>query len=171
MKSIKKIKKPSKVMNQIKHKKGGLVAGKAKFGFVVADFNEYFTNMLLEGAVDTLYQFGVKPNLIDVYHVPGSFEIPLMVQKLNKKKKYDCLITLGMVIRGETRHFNHVVDAAAAGTMSAALAADIPVIHGVIAAENYDQAIDRCGGKMGHKGREAAKAAIEMTNLIQVHLA
>ena len=152
---------------QVHHIKGALQADHAKIGIVVADFNEYFTQRLLDGALDALLRFGVRPRNIDVFHTPGSFEIPLVVKRALKKRSYNAIITLGMVIKGKTRHFKHVVDAAAAGTLKAMMDSDVPVIHGVVAAENLEQAIDRTGGKFGHKGRDAAKTAIEMANLMK----
>lgn len=149
------------------HIKGSLDGRGLKIGIVVADFNEYFTARLLEGAVDTLERLGVAGSAIDVYHVPGSFEIPLAVKRILRKRRHSAIIALGVVIKGETRHFTHVVDAAASGTLKAALAQDIPVIHGVVAAESVRQAIDRTGGKMGNKGRDAARAAVEMARLVK----
>lgn len=151
--------------SKVRQWKGSLKPGNARFGIVVAEFNELFTSRLLEGALDTLLRAGVKPARIEVFKVPGSFEIPLIVQKLVAKKRYGAVITLGVVIRGETRHFAHVVDAAAQGTRQAALECGIPVIHGVVAAENLNQAMDRSGGKLGNKGRDAARAALEMADL------
>ncbi len=147
--------------------KGGLMASNARIAIIVAQFNEYFTDKLLEGALDTLMAHGVKPASIDVFYVPGSFELPLVVKRVLAKRRVDAVITLGMVIKGETRHFDHVVDESARGAMQAALESDIPVIHGVVAAEDLKQAIDRTGGKIGNKGRDAARAAIEMANLLR----
>ncbi len=144
-----------------------MAASEARIAIIVAQFNEYFTEKLLEGAVDTLTRHGVKPAAIDVYFVPGAFEIPLIVKRVLAKKRADAVITLGMVIKGKTRHFAHVVDESARGAMQAALGSDIPVIHGVVAAEDLQQAIDRTGGKVGNKGRDAARAAIEMANLLK----
>jgi 6,7-dimethyl-8-ribityllumazine synthase len=147
--------------------RGGLVASRARIAIIVAQFNEYFTNRLLDGALDTLTRHGVKPSNVDVYYVPGSFEIPIVVQRILKKRRADAVITLGMVIKGETRHFDHVVDESARGAMQAALESDIPVIHGVVSANDLKQAIDRTGGKVGNKGRDCARAAIEMANLLK----
>ena len=147
--------------------KGGLSASGARIVIIVAQFNEYFTQKLLDGALDTLIRHGVKPTSIDVYYVPGAFEIPLVVKRVLRKRRADAVITLGMVIKGRTRHFAHVVDEAARGTMQAALESDVPVIHGVVAAEDLQQAIDRTGGKIGNKGRDAARAAIETANLLK----
>ena len=110
---------------------------------------------------------GVALKFVDVIHVPGSFEIPLTVKRVLQKRKYHAIITVGVVIRGQTRHFEHVADAAASGTMTASLQSNIPVIYGVVTAENTAQAIDRIGGKMGHKGRQAVQTALEMANLLE----
>ena len=142
-------------------------AGGDRIGIIVGRFNGFFTAKLLKAAVQTLEHAGVRRSNIEVYHVPGSFEIPVVVKRLVKKKKFGALITLGVVIKGDTRHFKHVVDAAAAGTARASVDSDIPVIHGVVAAENVGQAIARTGGKLGNKGRDAALAAIEMCGLMR----
>lgn len=147
--------------------KGGLTADRARIAIIVAQFNEYFTNRLLDGALDTLARHGVKPSNIDVYYVPGSFEIPIVVKRVLKKRRADAVITLGMVIKGQTRHFDHVVDESARGAMQAALESDVPVIHGVVSANDLQQAIDRTGGKIGNKGRDCARTAIEMANLLK----
>lgn len=157
-------KQPAKKAKTIR----GTASGKGlKIAVITAEFNEYFTDKLLEGALDTFQRSGVSLSEVQVVKVPGAFEIPLVVQKLLAKKKFDAMIALGVVIRGETRHFNHVVDAASEGIMQATLEANIPVINAVIAAENTEQAIARSGGKLGNKGRDAAKAAIEMANLMK----
>lgn len=146
---------------------GGLRAGSARIAVVVAQFNGFFTEKLLAAALETLVKHGVKPRSIDVFYVPGSFEIPLVVKRILQRKRADAVITLGMVIKGETRHFNHVVDEAARGTMQASLESNIPVIHGVVAAETLQQAKDRTNGNTGNKGRDFARAAIEMANLMK----
>ncbi len=152
---------------RIRHIRGGLDRGKARIGIVVARFNEYLTSKLLEGAVDTLKRSGVRAGHIDVYHVPGSFEIPLVVKRALKKRRYNAMITLGVILKGETRHYKQISDNAARGTMEASLAHDIPVIHGVITAESFQQAVERVGGKPGHKGRESALSALEMADLMK----
>jgi len=158
---------PARKTPAVRGTRGSLIAGKARIAVIVAQFNEYFTNKLLEGALDTLTRHGVKPSNIDVYYVPGAFELPIVVKRVLKKRRADAVITLGMVIKGETRHFDHVVDESARGAMQAALESDIPVIHGVVSANDLKQAIDRTGGKVGNKGRDCARAAIEMANLLK----
>ena len=159
--------KGSAVKERVNRIRGTLHAPNARIAIVVARFNEYFTSKLLDGALDTLVRHGARPSNINVYHVPGSFEIPLVVKRILKKRRFDAVITLGMVIKGETRHFEHVVDQAARGVMQASLGSNVPVIHGVVAAGDLKQAIDRAGGKLGNKGRDAALAAIEMADLLR----
>lgn len=151
--------------NQIK---GALQANKARIGIITARFNEFFTKQIVDGAVDALLRYGVTPKNIDVIHVPGAFEVPIIVKRLLKKKRYDALLTAGVILKGDTRHWTQVSDAASDGTMQASLDSDIPVIHGVVTAESKPQAIDRLGGKLGNRGRQAAETAIEMANLVKV---
>ena len=151
-----------------RHVKGSAAsAGKARIGVVVAEFNEYFTAKLLDGALDTLKRHGVRPSNVDAFHVPGSFEIPVIVKRALKKRRSDAFITLGVILKGENRHWKEISDAAARGTLSASLGTGVPVIHGVITAETREQAVDRIGGKMGHKGRQAAQSALEMADLVR----
>lgn len=136
-------------------------------GIVVARFNSLITNSLLEGAVGTLKQYNVKDENIEVISVPGAFEIPLTAKKLAKQQKYDAIITLGAVIRGDTPHFDYVCNEVASGVTSVSLETEIPVIFGVITTNNTEQALERAGIKSGNKGADAAVAAIEMANLIE----
>lgn len=146
---------------------GDLQGEKKKFGIVVSRFNELITKKLLEGAQDRLIRSGVKETDIDVVWVPGSFEIPMAAQKLAQKKKYDAIICLGAIIRGETQHFDYIAGEAAKGIAQVALNNDIPVEFGVITSETVEQAIERSGLKKGNKGAQAAEAAIEMANLFK----
>lgn len=148
-------------------RKGAILPPREPIGIIVSDFNEFYTEKLLEGAVDTLVRVGVKRSKIDVVHVPGSFEVPITVKRMLKKRRYGAIIALGVVLKGETRHFGHVADAAARGILEASLASNVPVINAVIPAENETQAAQRIGGKLGHRGREAALAAIQMANLLR----
>ena len=149
----------------VRHIKAPLRGDKLLVGILVAEFNEYFTGKLLEGALDTLLRCGVKKRSIDVVHVPGSFEIPFFVKRLLRKRRYDAVITLGVVLKGGTRHHEQVSDAAARGTLEASLESDVPVIHGVVTAETKGQAVERLGGKLGHRGRQAAETAVLAANL------
>ncbi len=150
-----------------KARAGKLTPPREPIGIVVSDFNEFYTAKLLEGALDTLVRAGVPRSRIDVVRVPGSFEIPLVVKRMLKKRRYGAIIALGVILKGETRHFDHVADAASRGILQASLSSDVPVINAVIPAENESQAAQRIGGKLGHRGRDAALNAIQMANLLR----
>lgn len=138
-----------------------------RFGIVVSRFNEYLTRQLLEGATETLMGHGAKFSDIHVLHVPGAFEIPLTAQKLVKSRNVDAVITLAVVIQGETKHFDQVVNETARGLRELSQTAEVPVILGMIPAKNVEQAIERVGIKQMNKGREWALSAIEMANLMR----
>jgi 6,7-dimethyl-8-ribityllumazine synthase len=153
-------------------KMGGLFEGKLlgkglKFGLVVSRFNDFFSQKLLEGAKDALIRHGVNEADIDVAWVPGSFEIPLIAQKMAGAKKYDAIVCLGAVIRGATPHFDYIAAEVSKGIARVSLETGIPVMNGVITTENLEQAIERSGTKAGNKGFEAAVGAIEMANLLK----
>lgn len=147
--------------------KGHFDASKKSFGIVVSEFNEYLTNQLLDGALDTLTRHGANEKDIHVVYVPGAFELPLAVRKLLSVRKLHAVITLAVVIRGETKHFDQVVVETAQGLREISEKTRVPVIMGMIPAENVEQAITRVGIKHTNKGREWAQAAIEMANLIK----
>ncbi len=151
----------------VKTIEGQLIAKGKKFAIVISRFNDFISKRLLEGAVDTLIRHGAKESEIESVWVPGSFEIPLIANKLARSKKYDAVICLGTVIRGSTPHFEYVASEAAKGVAKVSLDTGIPVIFGVITAENLEQAIERAGTKDGNKGRDAAVSAIEMANLLE----
>jgi len=134
---------------------------------VVARFNELVTRALLAGAQDGLARHGVDPEGVDVAWVPGSFEIPLTARKLAESGRYQAVICLGAVIRGETPHFDHVANQASSGIGRVALDTGVPVIFGVLTADTLEQAMERAGGKVGNKGYDAAVDAIEMANLMR----
>ncbi|WP_174615906.1 6,7-dimethyl-8-ribityllumazine synthase [Virgibacillus ihumii] len=144
---------------------GNLVGTDLKIGVVVARFNDFITNRLLDGATGTLKRHGVKEENIDVAWVPGAFEIPLIAQKMANSGNYDAVITLGTVIRGSTPHFDYVCNEAAKGVSNASMQSGKPVIFGIITTETIEQAIERAGTKAGNKGADAAVAAIETANL------
>jgi 6,7-dimethyl-8-ribityllumazine synthase len=133
-----------------------------RFGIVVSEWNDTVTNALLQGAMETLIEIGVQKTDIIVNYVPGTFELAFGAQRLAQLNDIDSVITLGCVIQGETRHFDFICDAAANGIMEVGLRYDKPVIFGVLTTENQQQALDRCGGKHGNKGAEAAITAIKM---------
>jgi 6,7-dimethyl-8-ribityllumazine synthase len=146
---------------------GNLIGKGLKFGIVVSRFNEFFSSKLLDGAKDALNRHGVLETDIEVAWTPGSFEIPLIAQKMAKSKKYDAVICLGAVIRGGTPHFDYIASEVAKGIAKVGLETGVPVIFGVITTDTLEQAIERSGTKDGNKGSDAAVSAIEMANLIK----
>ncbi len=145
---------------------GSLQGTGRKLGIVVARFNSFIAEKLLEGAVDSLVRSGVNDDDIDVARVPGAFEIPLVAQKMAKSGRYDAVIVLGAVIRGATPHFDYVAGEVAKGTAQVMLDSGVPVLFGVLTTESIEQAIERAGTKAGNKGSDVAVAALEMINLL-----
>ncbi len=145
---------------------GNLRADGKKFAIVVARFNSFICEKLLEGALDTLLRSGVLSSDIDVARVPGAMEIPLIAKKMASSQKYDAVICLGAVIRGATPHFDVVVNEVSKGSAQVGLETGVPVLFGVLTTETIEQAIERSGTKAGNKGSDVAVAAIEMANLI-----
>jgi 6,7-dimethyl-8-ribityllumazine synthase len=145
---------------------GNLVAKEVKIGIVAGRFNEFITSKLLSGAQDALVRHDVKDDNIDVAWVPGAFEIPLIADKMAKSGKYDAVICLGAVIRGNTSHYDYVCSEVSKGIAHVSLESGIPVMFGVVTTENIEQAIERAGTKAGNKGFDVAVGAIEMINLI-----
>lgn len=145
---------------------GRLDASGKTFALVVARFNDFVTGKLLEGAVDTLVRMGADEAGIRVVWVPGAFEIPVAAARLAKSGKYDAVVCLGTVIRGQTPHFEYVAGQCAQGIAAIARQSGVPTIMGVLTTETMEQAVDRAGGKMGNKGAEAAQAAVEMVDLL-----
>jgi 6,7-dimethyl-8-ribityllumazine synthase len=137
-----------------------------RFALIAGRFNAFVVEHLVAGAEDTLRRHGVAEDAIDLIRVPGSFEIPLVAQKLASSAQYAAIICLGAVIRGDTGHYDHVAGEAAKGIAQAALATGIPVIFGILTCDTLEQAINRAGAKAGNKGGEAALTAIEMVNLL-----
>jgi 6,7-dimethyl-8-ribityllumazine synthase len=150
----------------VKILEGALVAKGKRFGVVVSRFNDFITKKLLESCLDTLTRHGAKDSEIEVAWVPGAFEMPFIAKKMASSKKYDAIICLGTVIRGETPHFDFVASEVAKGVAKVGLDANVPTIFGVITADNMEQAISRAGAKAGNKGKDAALSAIEMVNLL-----
>ena len=146
---------------------GTLIGKGLKFGLVISRFNEFFTQKLLEGAQDALLRHGVSEEDIDIAWTPGSFEIPLIAQKMAQSKKYDAVICLAAVIRGGTPHFEYISAEVTKGIAKVNLDSGIPVIYGVITTDTLEQAIERSGTKAGNKGFNAAVSAIEMANLVK----
>ena len=150
-------------------KEGKLWGQGFHFGIVLSRFNDFISKHLLTGAIDMLKRHGVQEENISVYKVPGSFEIPLICKKLAISKKYDAVIALGAVIRGDTPHFDYIANEVSKGVAKASFDTGVPVIFGVLTTETIEQAIERSGLKTGNKGAEAALNAIEMVNLIKEH--
>ena len=145
----------------------GLAAKGKKFAIVVARFNSFIVESLLEGAVDTLKRVGdVADGDITVVRIPGAFELPLAVQKVAQSGKYDAVIALGAVIRGGTPHFEYVAGECVKGIAQVSMQYSVPVAFGVLTVESIEQAIERAGTKMGNKGGEAAMSALEMVNVL-----
>lgn len=136
-----------------------------KVAVVASRFNEFITKELIGGAEDTLLRHNVNTNDIDLYRVPGAFEIPSVCNKVAKSGKYDVIIALGAVIRGSTPHFDYVAAEVSKGVASVSMMCNIPVIFGVLTTDTIEQAVERAGTKAGNKGSDAALAALEMVNL------
>ena len=147
---------------------GQLVADNEKFCIILSRFNDFIGSKLLSGAIDELIRHGVSDENIDVVKVPGAFEIPIAAQKFAKSGRYNAIITLGAVIKGSTSHYEYVCAEVSKGVAQVSLQTGIPVIFGVLTTDNIEQAIERAGTKAGNKGSDAAKAAIEMANLMKL---
>ncbi|HZS13055.1 MAG TPA: 6,7-dimethyl-8-ribityllumazine synthase [Candidatus Dormibacteraeota bacterium] len=146
---------------------GRLDATGMRLGIVVARFNDFVAQRLLDGAVDTLVRHGADEDDLTVVWVPGSFEIPMAAQELATGGRVDAVVCLGVVVRGETPHFDFVAGEAAKGVGAVGLQTRVPVSFGVVTTETMEQAIDRAGGKHGNKGADAALAAVEMVSLLR----
>jgi 6,7-dimethyl-8-ribityllumazine synthase len=144
---------------------GALAAAGFRFGIVVSRFNSFITERLLSGAVDALERAGASSKDVDVVHVPGAFELPLVAKKLAATGKYDALVAVGCVIRGETSHYDYVCSETSRGVQLAQMDTGIPIMFCVLTCDTLEQAIDRAGLKGGNKGFEAGLAAIEMSHL------
>ena len=138
-----------------------------RVGVAVARFNDFVTRPLLTGALETLARHGVQDAAISVAWVPGAFELPVIAKALAQSGRYDAVICLGAVIRGETDHYEMVAGQAAGGIAAVGLETGVPAIFGVLTADNMDQAVNRAGGKAGNIGSNAAAAAIETARLLQ----
>ena len=146
---------------------GKVVAEGIRVGIVASRFNEFITNKLVGGALDGLKRHNVDEAQVDVAWVPGAFEIPLIASKMAKSGKYDAVICVGAVIRGNTSHYDYVCNEVSKGLASVSLDSGIPVLFGILTTENIEQAIERAGTKAGNKGYDCALSAIEMVNLIR----
>jgi 6,7-dimethyl-8-ribityllumazine synthase len=146
---------------------GKLSAKGFKFGIVVSRFNDFICDRLLSGALDVLMRNGAEEGNVEIFKVPGAFEIPQAARKLVLAKKYDAVICLGAVIRGATPHFDYIAAEVSKGVAMIGLESEIPVTFGVLTTDTLEQAIERAGSKAGNKGWDAALAAVEMASLYQ----
>ena len=157
------------IMKEINLLEGKVVAPEGmKVGIVASRFNEIIVNKLLGGAVDGLVRHGVDEQNITAAWVPGAFEIPVIAKKMAESGKYDAVICLGCVIRGQTSHYDYVCNEVSTGIAQVSMAAGVPAMFGIVTTENIDQAIARAGSKAGNKGYDCALGAIEMVNLIKM---
>lgn len=136
-----------------------------RFAIIASRWNDFITARLVEGAIDALERLGANEKSVEIFKVPGSFEIPLLAQKVAESGKFDAIICLGTVIRGATAHFDYVAGEAAKGIAQVSMKSGIPVLFGIITTDTLEQAIDRAGVKVGNKGFEAAMSAVELVNL------
>ncbi|MGD0228883.1 MAG: 6,7-dimethyl-8-ribityllumazine synthase [Syntrophorhabdales bacterium] len=146
---------------------GKLDASGFRFAIVVARFNSFVTDRLLEGALDALKRHGAEDGSIEIFRVPGAFEIPLAAKLLSKRKDVDGLICLGAVIKGGTPHFHYVASEVTKGIAASSLDSEKPIAFGILTTESVEQAVERAGTKGGNKGYDAAMSAIEMVNLLK----
>ncbi len=146
---------------------GHLNASGLRLAIVASRFNDFLVDKLIQGALDAIDRHGGSDEDTTLIRVPGAFEIPVAARKLAQSKKYDAVICLGCVVRGNTTHYDYVAGETAKGIAAAGLDTGVPVIFGVVTTENLEQAIERCGTKAGNKGADAAIAAIEMANVLR----
>jgi 6,7-dimethyl-8-ribityllumazine synthase len=146
---------------------GELLARDLRFALIAARFNDFVVESLVRGALDALKRHGVAEKQIEIVRVPGAFDIPIVARKLALSHRYDALIALGAVIRGQTPHFEFVAGECAGGIARIALESGVPIAFGVLTTDTAEQAMDRAGGKAGNKGADAALVAIEMANLLR----
>ena len=139
-----------------------------RFAIVVSRWNDFISSRLLEGALDALERLGADEKQVEVFKVPGAFEIPLLALTVAESGKFDAIICLGTIIRGQTPHFEYIAGEVTRGIGEAGLQTGVPVVFGVVTADTVDQAIDRAGVKLGNKGFEAATTAVELVNIYKV---
>ena len=153
-------------MEPVTHQ-GHLSAGGFRFALVSSRWNDFLTGRLVEGALDALERLGADEGSVEHFRVPGSFEIPLAAQKAAASGRFDAVVCLGTVIRGQTPHFEYVAGEVTKGIAHVGLQTGVPVLYGIVTADTLEQAIDRAGVKAGNKGFEAAMSAVEMVNLLK----
>ena len=150
---------------QPKTHQGRLNAEGFRFAVVASRWNDFLTSRLVEGALDALERLGAEEKDVELFRVPGSFEIPLLARRLAASGKWDAVVCVGTVIRGQTPHFEYIAAEVTKGIAQAAMETNVPVVYGVVTADTLEQAIDRAGVKAGNKGFEAAMSAVELVNL------
>ena len=153
-------------MEPVTHQ-GRLSAGGLRFALVSSRWNDFLTARLVEGALDALERLGADEGAVEHFRVPGSFEIPLAALKAAQSGRFDAIVCLGTVIRGQTPHFEYVAGEVTKGVAHVGLQTGLPVLYGIVTADTLEQAIDRAGVKAGNKGFEAAMSAVEMVNLLK----
>ena len=153
-------------MEPVTHQ-GRLSAGGFRFALVSSRWNDFLTGRLVEGALDALGRLGADEGAVEHFRVPGSFEIPLAALKAAQSGRFDAVVCLGTVIRGQTPHFEYVAGEVTKGVAHVSLQTGLPVLYGIVTADTLEQAIDRAGVKAGNKGFEAAMSAVEMVNLLR----
>ena len=151
-------------MQPVTHQ-GRLNAEGFRFALISSRWNDFLTARLVEGALDALERLGASEKSVELYKVPGSFDIPLLARKLAASAKYDAIVCLGTIIRGQTPHFEYIAGEVTKGIAQAGMETGVPVIFGIVTADTLEQAIDRAGVKAGNKGFEAAMSAVELVNL------
>ena len=146
---------------------GELLARDLRFAFIAARFNDFVVEPLIRGALDALKRHGATDKQIEIVRVPGAFDIPIVARKLALSRRFDAVIALGAVVRGQTPHFDYVAGECASGIARIALESGVPIAFGVLTTDTMEQAVDRAGGKAGNKGADCALVAIEMANLLR----
>jgi 6,7-dimethyl-8-ribityllumazine synthase len=154
-------------MDKIKTTQGDLIVRDARFAIVASRFNEFIVESLIKGALHCLRQHGAEDGNLEIFRVPGAFEMPLVVDKVAAARRFDGIIALGAVIRGGTPHFDYVAGECVKGITAAGQRHQVPIGNGVLTVDTIEQAIERAGTKAGNKGEEAALAVIEIVNLLR----
>lgn len=157
---------PEQALGEVRQHRGGLDASGLRVAVVAARFNQPLVERLVTGALETLVQHGARPTDLHVAWTPGSFEIPVVLGRLASTDSFDALVAVGVVVRGETPHFDYIAGTVARGASRVSLEHGVPVAFGILTTDTWDQAVARSGGKQGNKGSEAARAAIETATLL-----
>lgn len=154
-------------MDNIRVIEGDLQARDCRFAVLASRFNEFVVDALVKGAVDALRRHGASDKQVEIVRVPGAYDMPLVARKLAQSRRYDAIVAVGAVIRGQTAHFDYVAGECASGLARVSAETGVPVAFGVLTTETAEQAMDRAGGKAGNKGAEAAASAIELVSLLR----